>query len=63
LTPSYSEKADWISFVFSSLGKPVRKRMRVTEAERPEREVDIDGGSALVNEAVARADTKRKQSF
>lgn len=33
-----------MSFVLSSLGKPVRKRMRVTAAERPESVVDIDAG-------------------
>ena len=38
---SHSEKADWMSFVLSSLGKPVRERMRVTEAESPASEVDM----------------------
>ena len=33
---SYSAKAAWMSFVFNSFGKPVRKRIRVTQAERPE---------------------------
>ena len=32
-TFSHSEKAVWISLVFSSFGKPVRERMRVTQAE------------------------------
>jgi hypothetical protein len=34
LTDSHSEKADWMSFVLSSLGKPVRERILVTLAER-----------------------------
>jgi len=33
---SYSENADWMSFVFNSFGKPVKKRMRVTEADKPD---------------------------
>ena len=32
-TASHSPKATWISLVFSSLGNPVRDRMRVTQAE------------------------------
>jgi len=35
-TFSHSENADWISFVFSSFGKPVKDKIRVTDAERPE---------------------------
>jgi hypothetical protein len=38
LTVSHSENADWISFVLSSFGNPVKERIRVTEAERPESE-------------------------
>lgn len=33
---SHSENADWISFVFNSFEKPVKNKIRVTEAERPE---------------------------
>lgn len=33
---SQSENAVWMSFVLSSLAKPVKERMRVTDAERPE---------------------------
>jgi hypothetical protein len=32
-TLSHSAKAVWISLVFNSFGKPVRERMRVTQAE------------------------------
>jgi hypothetical protein len=32
-TPSHSVKAVWISLVFNSFGKPVRERIRVTQAE------------------------------
>lgn len=41
LTPSHSAKELWISFVLSSLENPVKERMRVTEAERPESDVAI----------------------
>ena len=40
-TFSHSEKAAWMSFVLSSLAKPVKDRIRVTEAERPEVEADM----------------------
>jgi hypothetical protein len=30
-----------MSFVFNSFGKPVRERMRVTDADKPEREAAI----------------------
>lgn len=43
---SHSAKADWMSFVFSSFGKPVKDKMRVTEAESPESDADaISNGS------------------
>jgi len=41
LTVSHSENADWISLVLSSFGKPVKERIRVTEAESPASEVAI----------------------
>jgi len=31
---SYSAKAAWMSLVFSSAGKPLSDKMRVTQAER-----------------------------
>jgi hypothetical protein len=43
LRASHSEKAEWMSFVLSSFGNPVRERIRVTEAESPESDVAIDG--------------------
>jgi hypothetical protein len=39
-----------MSFVFNSFGKPVKDRMRVTEAERPEGEVAIGDDSSLRSE-------------
>jgi len=47
-TFSHSEKAVWISLVFSSFGKPVRERMRVTQAE-----------SWVSEEAMTKRDSKR----
>ena len=41
---SHSEKAEWMSRVLSSFGKPVKERMRVTDAESWEMEVDIVAG-------------------
>ncbi len=41
LTLSHSEKAAWMSLVLSSFGKPVRDRMRVTQAESWERAAAI----------------------
>lgn len=38
--PSHSEKAAWMSFVLSSLAKPVRDKIRVTDAESPEVEAE-----------------------
>lgn len=43
---SYSEKADWMSRVLSSLGKPVKERMRVTEAESWEMEEEAIWGES-----------------
>lgn len=37
---SHSENADWMSFVFSSFAKPVKDKMRVTDADRPDVEAD-----------------------
>ena len=42
LTLSHSAKAAWISRVLSSLEKPVRERMRVTQAESWERAAAIE---------------------
>jgi hypothetical protein len=41
LTASQSEKAAWMSLVLSSLLKPVRERILVTEADSPASEEDI----------------------
>lgn len=35
---SHSENAAWMSLVFSSFGKPVNERMRVTQADSCESE-------------------------
>ena len=40
-TLSHSENAAWMSLVLSSFGKPVRERMRVTQAESWERAAAI----------------------
>lgn len=37
---SHSANAVWMSFVLSSFGKPLKERMRVTAAERPEVEAE-----------------------
>lgn len=44
--PSQSAKALWMSFVFNSFGNPLRKRIRVTEAERPAR-LDMDASYGI----------------
>ena len=41
-TPSHSEKAACISLVLSSFGKPLRDKMRVTQAESWERAAAIE---------------------
>ena len=42
---SHSVNAAWISLVLSSLGNPVSDRMRVTQAESWDSEVDISSAS------------------
>ena len=51
---SHSENAAWMSLVLSSFGKPVRERMRVTQAESCEREAAMvaEGWSSEVSKVM-----------
>ena len=42
LALSHSENADWMSFVLSSFGNPVKDKMRVTEAESPDKDAAMN---------------------